>query len=136
MNTFKKGQWVIVPDGRVGKITIAYDNNSYDVEFNGIVESMPIDASELKPSPNTWQTLEVGDIIVSNNGKAKVLAIMGEVLIRSYWDRYEKASGDIYTIEEAKIYNWTIENSSDDEVQKAIELLKSKGRIVNGKIIK
>jgi NADPH:quinone reductase-like Zn-dependent oxidoreductase len=70
--------------------------------------------------------------VIGRSGKA--------IFLTSYWKKGEKEKIDynyVYSIQQLKNNGYTLvdETQTDDEVEKAIELLKEKGRLVDGKVL-
>lgn len=134
MNKFKKNQWVIIPDGRVGKIVAAYDDD-YFIEVNNIRLDFSYNSSQLKPAPKTFRTIEVGDIIVNKDGdEAKVLEVGENGFLRSLFGYFEEV-GSYFLFQEAERKDWTIKGAEEpkevsmDEIAKAMNIPVEKLKI-------
>lgn len=88
------------------------------------------DACAVKPSRHSWvslrkvrlnktvktlENLDVGDIIVSADGdEGKVLAVLGNVFLKSPWNDFDAASS-WYTTAEAESFDWTVKQDTPPE---------------------
>lgn len=58
--------------------------------------------TRLAPLEKTWDTLEVGDIIIHEDGSTmKVLGVLGELVFTSFWDEHD-VYGFAWTVAELK----------------------------------
>ncbi len=67
----------------------------------------------------TWDNLEKGDVIVDSNvrgRKSKVLAIIDDVFLLSFWDSFNEAGG-WWTATQAKLTGYTLEQPKNEEVE-------------------
>ncbi len=62
----------------------------------------------------TWENLQKGDVIVVGVNRTKVLALLGDVFLRSLWGNFDKAD-NWYSITEAKSNSWTLEQPKNEE---------------------
>lgn len=66
----------------------------------------------LELAEKSLDNLQVGDILVHTDGdEAKVLAVLGNVFLRSEWNDFDK-SFEWYTVAEAKMDSWTVKQDS------------------------
>lgn len=117
--TYKKGNWVIIKEtGKVGQIVIAYEDGTYLIEVDGISTFLDLD---LTPAPKTWDTLEVGDIIVDTDGtEEKVLAVMGDVFLRSCSDDFDETQS-WYTKKEVQKNGYKIKGGEEEVSEMTVE---------------
>ena len=128
----------LFPRGEI--LTLIIDDNTENPPFSNGKEEHYVRWNDLYYAEKNWDTLEVGDVVIHEDGdKSKVLAVLGDVFLKSCWEGFEFADGCWYTKTQAQEYGWTIEGATpteDEEVEKALQLLRDKGRIVNGKLVK
>ena len=92
--------------GNVSKQTVTVERDGYAEKF---------DSSELVLAEKGLDNLEVGDIIVHPDGdEAKVLAVLGDVFLKSDWDNFDSAE-TWYTVAEAKTWHWTVKQDTPTE---------------------
>lgn len=93
---------------------------------------------EIVNEKKSWETFAVGDIVIdTEKGKAKVLAKLDDVFLRSMWNEFDKAYG-WYTIAEAKEYCLTIEQppTVPEDIVMTIPEIEAKLGVTNLKIKK
>lgn len=121
--TYKKNQWVKINEsGKIGQIIRVQEGDICTIEVDGVIIGKYLDFFELSPAPKTWNTLEVGNIVVNTNGsEAKVLAIIGDVFLRSMWGSFSISSDSWYTKTEAEAETeecgWKIKGTEDENIQ-------------------
>ncbi|KAB2587260.1 hypothetical protein BS297_00850 [Rhodococcus erythropolis] len=82
-----------------------------DTEGNGVYS----EHLELVRSVKTFDNLEVGDIIVDTDGdEAKVLAVLGDVFLKSGWNDFDETASWL-TVSEAKSAGWTVKQDTPTE---------------------
>ncbi len=129
--TYKTGQWVkIKDDGRIFKVSrsskegyeLIDSKGEYLEDFNDSRVYMAMVAEwRLEPAPKTWDTLEVGDIILENdNEQAIVLAIQGDTLLRSRFECFWSADA-WYTKIEMKELGYKIKGAVDEVEELTVE---------------
>lgn len=76
-------------------------------------------SSEIELCKKDWDTLEVGDIIVDTDGEeAKVLAVLGDVFLRSCWKDFRYASDCWSTKKYAEDEGWKIKGAEETDTVK------------------
>lgn len=94
-------------------------------------------ATEVTPIEKTWDTLEVGDILVDDDGDERaVLGVMGKIVFYSNLEFNE--SGDWETVTALKWSGWTIkqDTSTPSETVMTIAEIEKKLGIANLKVVK
>lgn len=123
---YKKDQWVkINASGEIAKVRSVYQDDTCLLEKDGVIlenkgnpRSTILDftESDLSPAPKTWETLEVGDVLVTDNGnETKVLAVVGETFLRNNIHSSNEAAV-WYTKAEVR-ESWTIKGAQDETIQ-------------------
>lgn len=117
-NPSKKGDVVTI---------LSYDSNSGC--WNTSDNSMHGER-HLELATPSWDNLQVGDIILSDFGsEAKVLAVIGDVFLRSSWDDFDIV-GYWYTTKQAQGYDCTLKGSEDeDTVEVTLEEVAKKFKV-------
>lgn len=136
---FKIGQGVEVTHSRfkglIGVLIMGVSDFTWFVKLNnGITTDFHIDY--LKPLPKSWDTLAVGDILISTDKRrVRVLSIHDNVIdVSSAKNHYKYRWTD--TKEEFERCEWKIETEENSDVENAIKLLTDRGVIVDGKVLK
>ena len=112
---FKKNQFVLI-DNKLGKIVEVQRDcegfRTYTVEIDGF--TCVYYELKLTPAPKTFATLEVGDVIVNDNGnEAKVLEVGETSFLMSDWCDF-KETGVWLTFTQSKKYNWKIKGTEEE----------------------
>ncbi|MDI9960697.1 MULTISPECIES: hypothetical protein [unclassified Rhodococcus (in: high G+C Gram-positive bacteria)] len=124
----KKGVWFIEraiarpnadQEWLVTSVAMSFDQlgnlakQTVTVKRDGCAEEF--DSSQLVLAEKGLDNLEVGDIIVDTDGdEAKVLAVLGDVFLRSGWSDFD-GTADWLTVSEAKSAGWTVKQDTPTE---------------------
>lgn len=134
---YKVGNWVKVikkgdvNEGKIGEIEQIWTDGDINVDFEGITYDYCYRESDLEPAPKTWQTLEVGDVIVSSDDKeSKILAVLGDVFLISHTRDFSEIWGWLTTSEAQKL-GWKIKG-----VEEVVEMTVEQISKAIGKTIK
>ena len=81
--------------------------------------------------------MKQGDILVSEyNVEKKILGICGEVIFLSMDNDFTRATNGVFTELGLVKMGWVVKGTEPEDERKARELLQSRGRIVDGKVVK
>ena len=88
--------------------------------------------SSIVLAEKTWDTLEVGDIIVNTQGaKAMVIDVFPNSFVRSWWGNFNESYG-IYSKKEAQKNGWRIKGAVTETVKEMT--LKDVEKLVGSKV--
>lgn len=115
-----KSYWGVY-DGRIGVIIEESTSVLYVLLDSGVVTY--INVKHLEETEPSIDNLMPGDVLVDRAGdEARVLAVVGDVFLKSIWGDYEK-SGSWYTKCEARKNLWKLKGRKDDVVGSIVEVV-------------
>lgn len=119
--------------GEVGMVCSIREDDLYPVTVlvdNGETEKFK--TSQLELQPRDLDSLRAGDVLIDEDGdEATVLAVLGDVFLRSEWNEPEEACV-WYTVAEAKRAGFTLKFQTSDVTELSVADIEEKLDLPSG----